>query len=248
MNSVNWARVLAQIVYYFSAGLYVMDQHGAPTVSFAVPTGNFGDMLAGYYAWRMGLPISRLVLATNENDILARFFNTGIYELGEVVKTLSPSMDIQVASNFERYLYDRVGRDSLLLRGLLEGFQASGRLAVPEEAGAVEEVFVAGVGDTEQTLDTIRRYQRDYDYLLDPHTAVGVYVGEQQVREGEPMICLATAHPAKFNEAITRAVGRPARHEILDALADAETRCETLPCDEDALKAYIARNARRVRR
>lgn len=240
VNSVNWARVLAQIVYYFSSGLFVMAQHGASSVSFAVPTGNFGDVLAGYYAWRMGLPITRLVLATNENDILARFFNTGTYELGKVVKTLSPSMDIQVASNFERYLYDRVGRDAALLNDLLRDFQDAGRLTVPAEAGPREEVFVAGVGDTERTLETIRRYQAEYGYLLDPHTAVGVSVGEQFIREGEPMVCLATAHPAKFNEAITRAVGEPARHEMLDALADAETRCDTLPCDVEALKAYIA--------
>jgi threonine synthase len=246
VNSVNWARVLTQIVYYFSAGLYVMAQHGSPTVSFAVPTGNFGDVLAGYYAWRMGLPVRRLVLATNENDILARFFNSGTYALGKVVKTLSPSMDIQVASNFERYLFDRVGRDGEVLRGLLNAFQETGRLVMPAAAAAAEDVFVAGVGDTEHTLETIRRYQGEYGYLLDPHTAVGVYVGEQHLRDGEPMVCLATAHPAKFNQAITEAVGRPARHDILDALADAETRCDSLACDQEALKAYIAAHARAV--
>lgn len=240
VNSVNWARVLVQIVYYFSSGLYVMQTTGAKEVQFAVPTGNFGDVLAGYYARRMGLPIRRLILATNENDILARFFETGVYSLGKVVPTLSPSMDIQVASNFERYLYCKAGDDPGRLTQLMKDFAASGSLSVPVGAdGRVDDLFIPGVGTTADTLATIRRYDRDHRYLLDPHTAVGVHVAEQHLVKGVPTICLATAHPAKFSQAIREATGREARHEILDNLAHAPTRCEVLPADAAAIKAFI---------
>ena len=240
VNSVNWARVLVQIVYYFSSGLYVMQTTGAREVQFAVPTGNFGDVLAGYYAWRMGLPIRRLILATNENDILARFFETGVYSLGKVVPTLSPSMDIQVASNFERYLYCKVAEDPARLTGLMRDFAAGGALTVPlGPAGRVDELFIPGVGTTADTLATIRRYDRDHGYLLDPHTAVGVHVAEQHLAPGAPTICLATAHPAKFSQAIREATGREARHEILDNLAHAPTRCEVLPADVGVIKRFI---------
>ena len=245
INSVNWARVLAQIVYYFSSGLYVMAQTGAPRVSFAVPTGNFGDILAGWLASRMGLPIARLVLATNENDILSRFFNSGVYSLGHVVPTLSPSMDIQVASNFERYLYYRVGQDGARLASLMQEFGKSGRLALPLAPGErVDDLFRAGVGDTQSTLATIRRYWSEYRYLMDPHTAVGVYVGERHLAKDEPMICLATAHPAKFPDAIREATGSDlAHHATLDALAGAPTRCDVLPNDERAVRDYVASRA-----
>ncbi|MBP7829532.1 MAG: threonine synthase [Kiritimatiellae bacterium] len=240
VNSVNWARVLVQIVYYFSSGLYVMQTTGAKEVQFAVPTGNFGDVLAGYYAWRMGLPIRRLILATNENDILARFFETGEYSLGKVVPTLSPSMDIQVASNFERYLYCRVGEDPARLTGLMNDFAARGALSVPlGPGGRVDDLFLPGVGTTADTLATIRRYDRDHGYLLDPHTAVGVHVAEQHLEPGVPTICLATAHPAKFSQAIREATGREAHHEILDNLAHAPTRCEVLPADANLIKKFI---------
>lgn len=246
INSVNWARVMVQIVYYFSAGLYVMTETQSKTVQFAVPTGNFGDVLAGYYARRMGMPISRLILATNENDILARFFNTGEYSLGKVVPTLSPSMDIQVASNFERYLYYRLNEDPVKLEAAMQQFAATGRLRIePGADGTVDPVFVAGVGTTSDTLATIRRYYEEFGYVLDPHTAVGVHVAEQHLRRGEPIICLATAHPAKFSEAIQRATGRNdlAKHELLEQLKDAPTRCEVLPADVDAVKDFIRRHA-----
>lgn len=246
INSVNWARVLAQIVYYFSSGLYVLAQTGAERVSFSVPTGNFGDILAGWFAWKMGLPVERLVLATNENDILSRFFNTGIYSTGRVVPTLSPSMDIQVASNFERYLYYRAGGDPHRLSALMQDFARTGRLQLPLTAGeVVDDLFRAGVGDTTRTLATIRRYWKEYGYVLDPHTAVGVYVGEQHRADRVPMICLATAHPAKFPQAIRDATGEDlAHHPSLDALADAPTRCDVLPNDEKAVRAYVAARAR----
>jgi threonine synthase len=246
INSVNWARVLAQIVYYFSSGLYVLGQTGADRVSFSVPTGNFGDILAGWFAWKMGLPVERLVLATNENDILSRFFNTGLYSTGSVVPTLSPSMDIQVASNFERYLYFRLGGDAARLRDLMQTFGQTGRLQLPLQPGeVVDNLFRAGVGDTANTLATIQRYWKEHRYLLDPHTAVGVAVGERHLSDRVPMICLATAHPAKFPQAIRDATGEDlAHHPVLDALADAPTRCDRLPNDEKAVRAYVAARAR----
>lgn len=246
INSVNWARVLAQIVYYFSSGLYVLAQTGAERVSFSVPTGNFGDILAGWFAWRMGLPVERLVLATNENDILSRFFNTGLYSTGRVVPTLSPSMDIQVASNFERYLYYRVGGDAARLTALMQEFARTGRLQLPLAQGeSVDDLFRAGVGDTASTLAIIRRYWKEHRYLLDPHTAVGVHVGEQHRAGNVPMICLATAHPAKFPQAIRDATGEDlAHHPTLDALEHAPTRCEVLPNDEQAVRDYVAARAR----
>ena len=246
INSVNWARVLAQIVYYFSSGLYVLGRTGADRVSFSVPTGNFGDILAGWFAWKMGLPVERLVLATNENDILSRFFNTGLYSTGSVVPTLSPSMDIQVASNFERYLYFRLGGDAERLRALMQTFGQTGRLQLPLPPGeTVDDLFRAGVGDTANTLATIQRYWKEHRYLLDPHTAVGVAVGERHLTAEVPMICLATAHPAKFPQAIRDATGEDlAHHPALDALADAPTRCDRLPNDEKAVRAYVAARAR----
>ena len=237
INSVNWARVVTQIVYFFSSGLYVMAQTGAPRVSFSVPTGNFGDILAGWYAAQMGLPVGKLVLATNENDILARFFNTGTYSQGPVVPTLSPSMDIQVASNFERYLYYRLGGDAAALRAAMDAFGRTGALTAPGR----DELFRAGVGDTANTLATIRRYHEHHGYLLDPHTAVGVHVAEPHLAADEPMICLATAHPAKFSAAIERATGRDlAHHPVLDALRDAPTRCARIPNDEQAVREFVA--------
>ncbi len=242
INSVNWSRVLSQIVYFFYAGLKVLAQTGAERVSFAVPTGNFGDILAGWYAARMGLPVDQLVLATNENDILARFFQTGTYSAGRVVPTISPSMDIQVASNFERYLFYKAGGDPAVLEGLMQDFARTGSLRLPgHEEGSVDPLFAAGVGDTASTLAAIRRYHAEHGYLLDPHTAVGVHVAEPLRREGVPMICLATAHPAKFPQAIRDATGLDlAHHPRLDALRDVPTRCDTLPNDEAAVRAYVA--------
>ena len=158
VNSVNWARVLAQTVYYFYSTFQTLEKTGAKTVQFSVPTGNFGDILAGYIAQQMGLPISKLILATNENDILSRFFNTGVYGKAEAVSTISPSMDIQVASNFERYLYFKVGRNAEKLVALMNDFNEKGALAVElNENGVVDDLFVAGKGDTSATLEIIKR-------------------------------------------------------------------------------------------
>jgi threonine synthase len=236
VNSVNWARVLAQVVYYFDAAFRLRESTGCDQIQVSVPTGNFGDIFAGYVAMRMGAPISRLILATNENDILARFFNTGTYSLGEVFATTSPSMDIQVASNFERYLYYRVGEDAARVRELMAEFAATGKIVLD---GAAPEI-VAGSGDRQQTLETIATYYRDHGYLLDPHTAVGVSVAERFLQPGTPTVCLATAHPAKFPDTIREAVGADvAHHPILDALVDLPTRCTTLPATKEAIQGFM---------
>jgi threonine synthase len=244
VNSINWARVLAQVTYYFYAAFRVMDETGATHVRFGIPTGNFGDIFAGYVATRMGLPVERLVLATNENDILARFFTTGVYEASGVVPTPSPSMDIQVASNFERYLYYRVGGDTEQVRRWMAQFQIEGRITVDTVAGApsVDPLIRAGRSDTATTLETIRRFWKDFGYLLDPHTAVGVHVGLQHLDETAPMICLATAHPAKFGSAIEQATGQDlAHHPILDALSGLPTRVEVVAADTRAVASVVER-------
>ena len=246
VNSVNWARVLSQIVYYFFAAFRVFEETGAAQVQFSVPTGNFGDILAGWYAKRMGLPIRRLILATNENDILARFFNTGVYAKGQVVATVNPSMDIQVASNFERWLYYKVGEDPKEVARLMTQFAMEGRMEIPRDAkGQVDLEIVAGASDTKRTLGTIKRYHEKFKYLLDPHTAAGVFVAEQYNELDEPMICLATAHPAKFPDAIEDATGEDlAHHPMLDALKSAKTRCEVVENSVEAIKTYLAVRAR----
>jgi len=238
-NSINWARVLAQMVYYAYASLKIVRETGASGVRMAVPTGNFGNIFAGYVCARMGLPIRKLVLATNENDILSRFFNTGEYRSSRVKATISPAMDIQVASNFERYLYYRVGEDGDRVRDFMKGFSEERKLVLDLDDAPYSGI-IAGASNTETTLSTIKRYHEEYGYLLDPHTAVGVYVAEQHLVDDEPMICLATAHPAKFREAIQRAVGRDiVRHPLLDSLAERETRVTVLPASVDAVKEYL---------
>jgi threonine synthase len=235
VNSVNWARVLAQIVYYFYAAFRVQETTGATKIQFSVPTGNFGDIMAGWIAAQMGLPVKKLILATNENNILSRFFNTGVYSIGEVVPTISPSMDIQVASNFERYLYYRLGKDSAKLRDLMTGFAKNKTLTVP----GTDDLFAAGEAGTAETLAMIKKCYEQEGYILDPHTAVGVAVASRFADSTVPTICLATAHPAKFNEAIEQAIGVAAHHPALDKLADAETRCDTIANDEAAVRDYL---------
>lgn len=247
VNSVNWARVLAQIVYYFYAGLRVMRKTGASSVRFAVPTGNFGNVLAGWYARQMGLPVENLILATNENDILCRLFNTGLYAQTSVVPTLSPSMDIQVASNFERYVYYHLKENSEAVTTLIDRFSNEGSVQLPLKGDTLDPLFIAGQGSTDNTIDVIRRYHDQYGYVLDPHSAVGVYVAEQQASDGIPMVCLATAHPAKFTEAIKRAIGENVHHPTLDQLADAPTRSVEIPADESAVRDVIVDDSYRVR-
>lgn len=246
VNSINWARVLAQMVYYFKGVFDVQRATGAERVRLAVPTGNFGDILAGWYAMQMGAPISQLILATNENDILARFFQTGRYCLGELHQTLAPAMDIQVASNFERYLYYKLGADAGRVRELMTQFAGTGELSIePGSNGVVDAQLTGGTGTREASLGAIKRYHQRYGYLLDPHTAVGVAVAEEKGLSGDPVICLATAHPAKFPEAIREATGQDlAHHPSIDALSDFPTRCEVLPNDLEPIRQFIVKAVR----
>jgi threonine synthase len=241
VNSINWARILAQIVYYFYAAFRVQDATGAERVRFTVPTGNFGDIFAGYMAARMGLPIGKLILAANENDILSRFFNTGIYAQGAVHITPSPSMDIQVASNFERYLFYRAGGDPTVVRGWMDDFRRNGRMAIADWSARPDPLFLAGSAGTEETLAVIHRTWTEHAYLVDPHTAVGLAVAARSMDPAEPMIALATAHPAKFSQAITDATGQDlGHHPILDALAGLPVRCVTLPATENAIRQFVS--------
>ena len=235
INSVNWARVLAQIVYYGYASLKIPGP-----VSFCVPTGNFGNIFAGYLAKRMGFPIHRLILATNENDILSVFFRTGLYQRGRVRFTISPSMDIQVASNLERFLYYHLGEDTAALRAFMDDFDSTGqaRLAPPDS-----DVFLAATVDTPGTLAAIREIYQETGYVADPHTAVGLAAARRVEVEGT-VACLATAHAAKFPEAVDEAVGKPvARHPALAALQDKPTRRTVIPAQLDAVKQLIRERA-----
>ncbi len=240
VNSINFARVMAQIVYYFWAALRL----GAPErpVAFTVPTGNFGNVYAGYAARQMGLPVSHFVVATNTNDILARFFASGTMAMSTVVPTLSPSMDIQISSNFERLLFDLYGRDGKVLADAMAGFRKSGRLEVGANAlGGVRELFDSGPVDDEGTLKAIADCARRFGETIDPHTAVGYAVAQQHRRDAKvPMVLLATAHPAKFPDAVQEAVGkRPALPPRLADLPSRTERLEGIGNDAAALKVLI---------
>lgn len=240
VNSINWARIVAQVVYYFTAATAL----GAPhrKVSFTVPTGNFGDVFAGYVAKRMGLPIERLVVATNQNDILARTLASGAYETREVLPSSSPSMDIQVSSNFERLLFDASGRDATAVRGLMGSLSQSGsfRIASPALA-AIRNEFSAARADEDETAATIRTMRREAGYLADPHTAVALAVAEKESHgSGTPMIVLSTAHPAKFPDAVQAACGVwPGLPDWLAGLNEAPERITRLANDQGALEKFV---------
>jgi threonine synthase len=244
VNSINWGRIVAQIVYYFTAAVSL----GAPyrPVTFVVPTGNFGDIFAGYAARRMGLPIANLVIATNSNDILARTLETGTYETGGVVPTISPSMDIQVSSNFERLLFEALGRDSAGLKRLMNGLQQAGHFTIPPTAiAAIREGFAAGRADEAATSATIAGTFREAGYLLDPHTAVGVAVSNGLELGGAPVVTLATAHPAKFPAAVKAATGiEPPLPPWLSDLYDRPERYDILANDQGAVEQFIRARSR----
>ncbi len=240
VNSINWARVLAQVVYYVYAWLRVTDE-GDCQVSFSVPTGNFGDIFAGYVAKRMGLPMGRLLLATNENNILTRFVNDGDYSLADVVATVSPSMDIQVASNFERYLYYLFGQDAARVRGAFAELREQGRISFTDgEMRQVREDFCSATVDQAATLETIGGFKRETGYLMDPHTAVGVRAALDLLPPDAARVCLATAHPAKFGDAVEQAVGASAPvPDSISALAGMETRCEIMDADLEQVRRFV---------
>jgi threonine synthase len=240
VNSINFARVMAQIVYYFWAALKL----GAPDtpVAFTVPSGNFGNAYAGYAAKQMGLPISHFVIAANSNDILARFFEQGAMTMTGVIATYSPSMDIQVSSNFERLLFDMYGRDGKALADAMTAFRSTGTLKVGANAlGGVRELFDAGRVDEPGTLAAIADCLKRFGEMIDPHTAVGYAVAQQHRRDPKvPMVVLATAHPAKFPDAVQKATGvRPALPARLADLLDRTERLDGLRNDAEALKELI---------
>jgi threonine synthase len=248
VNSINWARIVAQVVYYFTAAATL----GAPhrKVAFTVPTGNFGDIFAGYVAQRMGLPVDRLVIATNVNDILARTLATGTYEVREVTATSSPSMDIQVSSNFERLLFEACRRDAAQVRAAMASLAQSRRFSVSTPAlGKIRELFSAGRADEDETAATIRTTLRETSHLVDPHTAVGLAVAEKESRDPTmPMIVLGTAHPAKFPDAVAAACGlRPELPEWLSDLPGRKERVATMPVDQGAIEKFILAASRAAR-
>src|SRR5512146_2491137 len=245
VNSINWARIMAQAVYYFTAAVAL----GAPhrKVAFTVPTGNFGDVYAGYVAKRMGLPIDRLVVATNVNDILARTFATGAYELRDVVATTSPSMDIQVSSNFERLLFDAYGRDAHAVRALMGSLAQSRRFAVSSHAlQEMRALFTADRADEQESAAEIRAWKREADYCADPHTAVALAVADKETRDPSvPMVVLSTAHPAKFPDAVAAACGMtPALPDWLADLPKRAERVTVLPADQAAVERYVVSASR----
>lgn len=245
VNSINWARIMAQIVYYFAAGTALGAPHRG--VSFAVPTGNFGNVYAGFAARRMGLPIRQLVVGSNANDILTRFFESGEMSKAGVVPTLSPSMDIQVSSNFERYLFDLFGEDGARVADFMDRFRRDGRFEVGETMRAnINSLFLGYRLDDAGTLDVIRRLHAETGELLDPHTAVGVAAGRARRRdETTPMVALATAHAAKFPDAVEKATGiRPKLPSRLSDLFERPERYDVLPNDLNAVKDYVQQVAR----
>jgi threonine synthase len=244
VNSINWARLVAQIVYYFTSAVAL----GAPArrVSFTVPTGNFGDIFAGYAAVQMGLPIEKLVVATNVNDILVRTLETGRYEPRGVVATHSPSMDIQISSNFERLLFELSGRKPARLLELMSALKDDGGFALaPAELERMRALFEAGRTSEAETLAEIRRLEGETGYVADPHTAVGTAVARRLARDaGIPMIALSTAHPAKFPEAIRQALGRPpATPASVAAQAELPERIHRVPADAAAIAAFVKARA-----
>ncbi|WP_376877037.1 threonine synthase [Albirhodobacter sp. R86504] len=243
VNSINWARVLAQVVYYFTAAVTL----GAPDrkISFTVPTGNFGDIFAGYIAKSMGLPIDQLVIATNQNDILHRCLTTGRYEMDGVKASISPSMDIQISSNFERALFMAYGQDGAAVTQLMDELKTTGGFTVSQGAlEALREIYASGRVSEDQTSAQIKDELVRSGELLCPHSAIGVHVADQHLG-AVPMVTLATAHPAKFPDAVEAATGiRPALPERMGDLFDRPERVTRVPNDLSALEALIQERRR----
>jgi threonine synthase len=240
VNSINWARIVAQVVYYFTSAVAL----GSPqrVVDFTVPTGNFGDIFAGYVAKRMGLPIRRLRIAANVNDILARTLKTGIYEVREVHATASPSMDIQVSSNFERLLFEATGRDAATVRGLMASLNQSGRFVLPDAVlAAIRADFDAGRAAENETNAAIRAAWREAGDLVDPHTAVALAVADRDASDASiPNIVLSTAHAAKFPEAVEAACGvRPQLPAWLEGLMTKPEKITIMTSDQAEIERFV---------
>ena len=249
VNSINWARIAAQVVYYFWGWLRATEPGSTQQVSFCVPSGNFGNILAGHIAREMGLPVRRLVLATNENNVLEEFFRTGVYRprsSAQTHATSSPSMDISKASNFERFIFDLLGRDTAKLKALWAGLEEQGSFDLSELKPQFEKRygFVSGVSTHADRLATIKQVLDDTGVLIDPHTADGVKVARRFVEEGIPMLVLETALPAKFAETIREATGiEPPVPQHLAGLAELPQRVVEMACDVELVREYIREHA-----
>ena len=239
VNSINWARVLAQVVYYFSSAVSL----GAPerSVSFTVPTGNFGDIFAGYIAKHMGLPIEDLVIATNQNDILHRCLSTGEYRMDKVLPSYSPSMDIQISSNFERALFDAYDRDGAAVADLMDGLKTDNGFSLSQGIiDRLRQYFSSGAVSEQETLDCIRETMQNTGEILCPHSAIGVHVAGRLRNKDVPMITLATAHPAKFPDAVEKASGtRPALPERMSNLFQRDERLSQVSNNLDEITSLI---------
>jgi threonine synthase len=243
VNSINWARLAAQIVYYFYAAVRL----GAPqrAVAFSVPTGNFGDVFAGYAAARMGLPVAKLIVATNVNDILHRALSAGDYSTGTVTPTATPSMDIQVSSNFERLLFDLHGRDAQALTTAMYGFETDKRMSIAPELRGLAGHFTSARVDHDAMAHAMGWAHERAGQVIDPHTAIGLAAARASDLPADvPIVTLATAHPAKFGDAVEAATGvRPALPARISGLMDRAERCDTLPADLATIEAYVAERA-----
>ncbi len=240
INSINFIRILAQTVYYFYAYFQVKKEKEINRINFSVPTGNFGDIFAGYLAKKMGLPVGKLIVATNENNILEGFIHDGVYRPGEFRSTFSPSMDIQVASNFERYLYYLLGQDSNAVSSLMEKFTSEGKIVVNEGLlQKVKEDFAAHGVEGEECLQTISKYYSETGYLLDPHTACGVAAYEICNNPNEVCVTLATAHPAKFNESIERCGIKQSYPEQISQLFNKPQYLEVVKAENDEIVRHL---------
>jgi threonine synthase len=244
VNSINWARIVAQVTYYFVAAAALGAPHRA--VCFSVPTGNFGDIFAGWVAKRMGLPVEQLIIASNANDILPRAHASGIYEMREVVATTSPSMDIQVSSNFERYLFEASGRNASAIRASMHSLAKSRRFELAYASERYKADFAAASASETEVAAAIRRVRAESGYLMDPHTACGwVAASKCPPRERGATIVLATAHPSKFPDAVEAITGeRPALPARVGSLLAREERMTRLPNDLATVEAYVAASVR----
>ena len=244
VNSINWARVMVQVVYYYAAFMKLKNKH----LAFSVPTGNFGNVYAGYVAKRTGLPSNELLIATNQNDILHRVLTTGTYQTESVIPGISPSMDIQVASNFERYLFELQGRDDGALCKQMETLKDNGRFIItPHHMGCAKQFFSSSSIDESETLQEMALVYGETGKLIDPHTAVGTAAARKSnYREIGPVVCLATAHPAKFSESVIKATGKkPLSPDRLLSALESKERYDILDCEILTIQSYIRERSRR---
>ena len=240
VNSINWARIIIQSVYYFYTFINFTER-ASNKVNFSVPTGNFGDIYAGYVSYKMGLPINKLIVATNENDILNRFMKSGVYESKTVIKTSSPSMDIQVASNFERLLFDILNQSNTETKASMENFEESRKISISEEnLEKVREVFSSNSSSMDIVQNTIKSVKDNFSYVIDPHTATGLDASRFEKDMDRLNFVLATAHPVKFSEVVEKSIGEDLNlMSKYNYLFDAEEKMYKMENNTSRIKEFI---------